>query len=186
MRRFLFVTIFCAALCLAGGPLLSHSDEGASPSASPSPAATIWKDPASGLTWQISPTGGMMNWSAAQAHCGSLRLGNYRDWRLPTIIELRGLVRGCPATRTGGSCGVTGRCLRRSCASAACRGCESKKGPGPEGNYWSKPLAGDGGWTWSFSPVLDVEKGAWAVHFHVGGVGPKFIDDYYHVRCVRP
>jgi hypothetical protein len=59
MRRFLFVTIFCAALCLAGGPLLSHSDEGASPSASPSPAATIWKDPASGLTWQISPTGGM-------------------------------------------------------------------------------------------------------------------------------
>lgn len=190
MKRILVVTIFCAALCLAGGPLLSHSEENDAPAPSPTPlpppAVEIWKDPGSGLTWQVTPTGGMMNWAAAQAHCDNLRLGNYRDWRLPTLMELRGLVRGCPVTRIGGACGVTGRCLQRRCANVACKGCEPKKGPGADGNYWPAPLAGEGWWYWSSSPVTDVQNGAWGVYFHIGGVGAEVMDADYRVRCVRP
>ena len=143
-----------------------------------------WFDPTSGLTWQVSPTGGAMNWSDAKAHCAGLSLdGGY--WHLPTIGELRTLIRGCPATEDGGSCNVEeGDCLALSCRGDSCSGCS---GNGDGGMYWPDEMQGDCCWYWSSSPVEANEVYAWSVGFYSGGVVDYGVvnDDIKFVRCVR-
>ncbi len=56
-------------------------------------ADKTWKDEKSGLTWQMTPTGGKMNWGKAKAHCAGLALAGHTDWRLPTLAELKSQVR---------------------------------------------------------------------------------------------
>ena len=52
-----------------------------------------WIDPTTGLMWQVTPTGGEMNWKDAKSHGESLRFAGFSDWRLPTIDELKSLIR---------------------------------------------------------------------------------------------
>jgi hypothetical protein len=151
--------------------------------AAPAPGDT-WKDPTSGLTWQAAPTGGPLKWAEAQTHCASLRLGGFNDWRLPTISELRSLVRGCPATQNHGSCGVTDSCTTSRCWKDACKECAGQGGPGPGGAYWPSELSGDASWCWSSSPVSDAD-GAWSVGFGDGQVGRRYINIPAGARCVR-
>jgi hypothetical protein len=47
-------------------------------------------DASTGLMWQQAGSSNK-NWGQALAHCSGLSLGNYADWRLPTIKELRSL-----------------------------------------------------------------------------------------------
>ena len=56
-----------------------------------------WHDPKSGLTWQNPPSDVRMDLKTATAYCSSLTLDGGSGWRLPTIGELRSLIRGCPA-----------------------------------------------------------------------------------------
>lgn len=48
-------------------------------------------DKITGLMWQQASFG-PSNWAQAVAHCPTLTLGGYKDWRLPTRIELLSLV----------------------------------------------------------------------------------------------
>jgi hypothetical protein len=58
----------------------------------PANAALVgWTDPATGLTWTTADNGSDVNWDQAKAYCSNLRLGEYSDWRLPTIDELWGI-----------------------------------------------------------------------------------------------
>jgi hypothetical protein len=50
-----------------------------------------WTDPATRLTWTKEDNGSDVNWNQAIAYCSNLRLGEYSDWRLPTIDELQGI-----------------------------------------------------------------------------------------------
>ena len=50
-----------------------------------------WIDPDTGLTWTKSDNGSDIDWNQATAYCSNLRLGEYSDWRLPTIDELQGI-----------------------------------------------------------------------------------------------
>ncbi len=120
-----------------------------------------------------------MGWSDAKAYCKNLVEDGSSDWRLPTISELRTLIKNCPATETGGECGVTDDCLSwEACRNNACRGCKYFE----EGRY-SK--LGDTGDFWSSSEQSDSTGYAWSVNFNSGGVSYYDEDDDGDVRCVR-
>jgi formylglycine-generating enzyme required for sulfatase activity len=148
-----------------------------------------WHDPTSGLCWQEPPAPSTMNWDAAVAYCNSLSLGGHGpgSWRLPTISELRSLIRGCPVTETGGACGVTDSCLREGCGSwGPCNGCSLVGGPGVGGRYWPPELVAFDGWPfWSSSSASDSSSNAWGVYFNYGYVSLSDKTPSYNVRCIR-
>ena len=132
-----------------------------------------------------------MQWDEAKTYCENLSFDGHDDWRLPTISELRSLIRGCDATELGGSCGVTDSCLdSTTCLNDPCWGCDYLEGPGDGGAYWPEGMTGEISWHWSSSPVADVDYGAWAVKFGCGRVDNRSTDYYYELpyfaRCVRP
>jgi hypothetical protein len=98
--------------------------------------------------------------------------------RLPTINELRALIKNCSATETGGVCGVNDKCLSSDCWSAACDGCSFDD----SGIY---SVFDDNGWFWSSSVRSDDENDAWDVSFSSGRVGSSNRGDIDDVRCVR-
>ncbi|MBM4345492.1 MAG: DUF1566 domain-containing protein [Deltaproteobacteria bacterium] len=55
-------------------------------------STAVWRDPRTGLTWQTGDAGQDMYWTSAKEYCAGLALGG-GNWRLPTIEELKGLVR---------------------------------------------------------------------------------------------
>jgi len=150
-----------------------------------------WTDPASGLTWQIWPLAesNYMNWSTAKAHCRDLDLAGHTDWHLPTIGELRSLIRGCPGTELGGSCkvGETG-CLSGSCEGPGdCLSCSVGGGPA-DGSYWPDEMQGvdKGYWSSTITEGGYNDLGwAWTVTFHDGTVGGDHVNYEYRARCVR-
>ena len=152
--------------------------------------AGSWTDPSSGLTWQVTPTGGVMTWPDAKAHCAGLSLDG-GGWHLPTIGELRTLIRGCPATEDGGSCNVEeGDCLAWLCRDDSCSGCSGGDGPGEGGMYWPDEVEGDCCWYFSSSSVADHDNYVWGVNFPSGVVNfddnNDDVDDGGKlVRCVH-
>lgn len=67
-----------------------------------------------------------MTISKATEYCSDLSAGGYNDWSMPTISELRTLIENCPATETGGSCGITDSCRTSNCEDSTCSGCFSE------------------------------------------------------------
>ena len=148
-----------------------------------------WADPVTGLTWQNGSGVGVdyYTYQGAKDYCANLSWGGYSDWRLPDIDDLRGLIRGCDGTETGGACGVTNDCLDSSCWNDPCGGCSGLKGPGSGGAYWPPDISGNVYWYWSSSPVPDSDSDAWAVGFDYGFVYSDWVGHYdlYGARCVR-
>ena len=167
--------------CQSGQCMGSSSDDTYSPT-----TGDTWKDPISGLTWQVVSPGSGKTWTEAKAYCADLSL-NGGGWRLPDIGELRSLIRGCPFTELGSNtCNVQeGGCLDSTCNDGdLCDSCSSDNGPA-DGCYWPDEMQGDCSWYWSSSPVEDHDVDAWGVGFHVGDVNDD-LDRYdIHVRCVR-
>ena len=184
MMRRLFFFAFLAVLCLCISMVLSCGKLGLK-SKPTAPSNGIWKDSTSGLVWQVTPTGGEMTWSNATAHCKNLTLGGHGDWRLPTISELRSLIRGCPATQTGGACRVTDSCLNSKCWNDQCLTCSSKSDPGRGAAYWPPDLEVVVSWFWSSSPVTEGNNLAWGVAFDGGSVYNDDAGNAHGVRCVR-
>jgi hypothetical protein len=147
-------------------------------------ASAPWKDQTSGLTWQVTPTGGTMNWSKAKTYCAGLSLDG-GGWYLPTIGELRSLIRGCPATQADGSCNIKeDQCLKWSCRDSSCDGCSIRHGPA-DGCYWPDEMQGTCSWYWSSSPIEDSDNYAWYVLFYNGNVNYNDVSHDLDVRCVR-
>lgn len=153
-----------------------------------------WIDPQSRLMWQVMPTGGKMTWNSARSHCPTLKIGGYSDWRLPSISELRSLLRNCPDTVLGGNCSVMDDCDRAtSCwTQSTCYGCTSKAGKSD--GYYPDVLRGDSyGFFWastSNAPSTNIDvyyasTTAWMIGFFQATImpGPKELQNY--ARCVR-
>lgn len=126
-----------------------------------------WCDPDASLAWQNPPAEALMKWSPANSYCEALTLDGHVDWRLPTPVELCGLVLGCD--KCVGAEGVTG-------------GCTGGNGPAA-GCYWPLEILGDCGWYWTNFPkgglylFIDFQDG------HMGDVNGT--ESSSHVRCVR-
>ena len=114
-----------------------------------------------------------MNHADATAYCKNL------GGRLPTISELRTLIQNCPATQTGGTCGVTDSCLSYgSCRDDSCDGCPYD----PSGKY---SVFGDTGAFWSSSMRSDYTNNACFVYFSLGYVYDRRRDNNLDARCIR-
>ena len=146
-----------------------------------------WFDPASGLCWQDPPHDDWMNWWDAVAYCDGLSLAGYGpgSWHLPTISELRSLIRGCPGTETGGACGVTDSCTGDGCWNYDCWECDWRGGPRTDGCYWPAGFRGECSWFWSSSSSAGSASNAWLVVFYDGSVYYADKTDAGYVRCVR-
>lgn len=118
-----------------------------------------------------------MTWLKAKEYCANLVEANYSDWRLPTISELRTLIKNCPTMETGGNCKVETNCLLSSCYSNVCSGCSGSS----DGRY-SK--LGDAEWLWSSSDQVDGTGYAWSVYFYNGHVGYGLKTYQIYVRCI--
>ncbi|MCK9463347.1 MAG: DUF1566 domain-containing protein [Proteobacteria bacterium] len=144
-------------------------------------------DPSTNLCWQKEADYFLGEfWTDAINTCDSYSGG----WRLPTISELRTLIRGCDATATDGDCNVTDDCLQAACCGDACAGCEGMDGPGPGGCFWDPAIGGGCQMYWSSSGIYssgiyDYTDG-WAVDFAYGSVVYRDPDlNLMLVRCVR-
>ncbi|MDP8224616.1 MAG: DUF1566 domain-containing protein [Candidatus Lernaella stagnicola] len=181
MRKLYFLVLL-AVLFLGLGLLLSCGDDDDDDDSGGSDDDDAGGD----LTWQDPPSSDYMTWENAKIYCANLSFDGHDDWRLPTISELRSLIRGCPATELGGSCGVTDGCTNVSdCWNDACSGCDYLEGPGSGGAYWPDGMSGGIAWYWSSSPVADLGDGAFGVDFYDGYVEGSYIGFDDHARCVR-
>ena len=156
----------------------------------------VWKDPSTGLMWQAKPRldemasvfYGYMIWEDAENHCANLTLAEFDDWRVPTISELRSLIRGCPATETGGPCGVTDSCRNRNCFDRSCMGCSHGEGPS-DGCYWPSQLSGSCDYYryWSSTRKTGGEYvDLFCIDFGKGWVtSASLAEGINFVRCVR-
>lgn len=140
-------------------------------------SGTPCKDFTTGLTWSSKTE--TMSWQDANDYCENAVLGGFTDWRLPTIDELRTLIKNCGRTIAGGECGVTDPdCLSESCYDEEKCRCEDDPTGGHSG-------FGETGWFWSASVQSDTV--AWTVDFQSGEVnGSEKEDDInIYARCVR-
>lgn len=130
-----------------------------------------------GNMWS-SKSSSEMDWDDAVSYCDNLTECGYSDWHLPTISELRTLIKNCSATETDGSCDVTDGCLSSICRNNACSGCDYDESGGHS-------KLEDTGWFWSSSTRSDDTNLAWRVDFYGGGVYDYSKNGSYSVRCVR-
>ncbi len=149
---------------------------------------TPCKDSSSKLVWSAR-SDYEMSWSMAIDYCNNLYKSGYKDWRLPSIDELRTLIENCPNIESGGECPVSENNSSLSSlyvGYGSCHGCESD-------DYTNK--LNEREMLWSSSEVDDEADNAWYIYFPTGEIAYwyKYEDceyDTYNmcgifVRCVR-
>jgi len=161
-----------------------EADEG-SEDGTVDPCPGGWLDTTTSLCWE-EPSGLTGSLDVAEGYCTGRAAADGLPWRLPTISELRTLIRGCPSNVVGGSCRVSDSCTDWSCHSdSECLYCDTLAGPGPDGCYWPEGI--DCGWYWSSTTCPDSSR-AWGIAFHQGSIGTVDIlcpTGACRFRCVR-
>ncbi len=167
----------------------------------PTTTTTGYKDSCDGtiadmnrsLLWQKATA--YQSYTDALAACQNLTLAGLTGWRVPSVDELRGLIRGCDA-KTGptGSCGVHETCWDQTSTKCYVEmgdcmwGCGQGKGPALQGCYLDDifPDACQVYWTSTQAKMSSMsEKKAWSVSFADASVnyGPQSTYNFY--RCVH-
>jgi exopolysaccharide biosynthesis protein len=152
------------------------------------PCDDVWTDPETDFMWENCPKLFQGNWSGAINYCNNLVHGDFDDWRLPTLTELRTLVKGCPDTVTGGACKANDDCLDEfDCLNHPCSvpDCNYNEGPA-NGCYRDGEIAGECDYHWSSKESATYDDSAWYIDFMNGVINPteKSWKELYG-RCVR-
>ena len=142
--------------------------------------------------WWSSKSEDTMNWLSALNYCEDLNVCGHSDWKLPTIDELKTLLKW----RRDSQCKVSDNdnCLSfTDCwtCSSCCHDCTL--GGGGECNYSSYYYdgryseLGDSGLLWSSSVPTEYTHSAWTVNFNAAQVynKSKSNETEVYVRCVR-
>ena len=110
-------------------------------------------------------------------YCENLIEDGHKDWRLPTIDELRVLVQNHPGTVTGGKCRISSNDREIDSLTDACHGVK--------GNNFSK--LGDTERIWSSSEVyMRQSSQVWIIDFSDGELSWKETFEHpIYIRCVR-
>ena len=156
----------------------------------------MWKDPKTGLIWDRCSIGQKwidetckgrtqsLEWSTARQKVAKHRLGGYADWQLPTVAQLRTLLRcdsgfqpsaeqTIPATPFAGEFTVATECQNVSHRSISMDLAIFPNMPNP--SYWYG----------SNMTVFDVRRSVWSVSFRTGNAGQVSDDSDLYYRAVR-
>ncbi|HPQ69438.1 MAG TPA: DUF1566 domain-containing protein [bacterium] len=153
----------------------------------------VWTDKSTGLMWQTASLT-ELEWEEAVTFCADLDFEGHDDWRLPTIDELRTLIRGCHYTEPDGDCAASEQCNNiDACHNEACEGCISGEGP----NYgfympyeFNPYCAGSDAYIcsifWSSTPVSGSNgEQHWGAWYTYADVAWDNSDSENAVHCVR-
>ncbi len=137
-------------------------------------------DPNSKLCWQDPYSSKEMPWVDALDYCERLQSHGHDDWRLPSIGELRSLVRNCPETELGGACNVYDGSDYFD-RGKACLQCLWK-----DECYWDGMMGTSCGEFWS-SSALPGTRLVWLFNYQCARVyeKDKFALEPPNTRCVR-
>ena len=178
-----------------------------------------WTDSTTGLVWEnpIRLPKGVQGkraatWSAVNRYCKNLKSGGIENWRMPTIDELRTLVRKIAPIATGGDCLTSENCSNSDNCNdreAACNGCADENSDQlpdaadflADGDchlsaadikggqcYWAEGLSGPCSAYWS--STKDAKKRQqphyYYLRFNKGLIWPLWGEmDQFAVRCVH-
>ena len=139
-------------------------------------------DPNTQLCWQSPGDTTSMLLGNATNYCETLGEGGHDDWRLPTVDELRSLLRGCEETETGGACAVVDGSTTAVFVAEDCNGCGYLAGPRIDGCYWDEAMDEGCGSLWSSSSA---GTGTWVVDMRRAKIDAYVGNPTHQVRCVR-
>lgn len=146
-------------------------------------SGTPCKDSTSLLIWSTKTANtNDKTWEQAVVYCQNLNEGGFFDWHLPTIDELRTLIKNCPGTETNGACAISEKNgkLSGNDSSDDCS-CAYKSG-----SYYSKIGDDHTVSPWSSSTRSDDTSHAWYVGFFAGVISNSDKTSVTSdVRCVR-
>lgn len=134
-----------------------------------------------GTLWWSDVSNESLNWDAADIECSNL------GGRLPTISELRTLVKNCNGTVTDGSCNVTDDCL---CYSSSCDcldgECYCNNTFITDHYAYEYSVFGDTFFLWSASETSDKDQHyAWYIDFATACINTQIKDSLLLFRCVK-
>lgn len=148
-------------------------------------AGQVCTDQLHNLVWLRIANSTERNLEGAEDYCSSVTATG-ASWRLPTISELRSLIRGCESTELGGICGVTDACVSESCRNEFCDGCSSGGGPS-DGRYWPAGIVGSSHhWKETYwTSTGDEPDYVWVVNFGGGLVAMSHVENLRFTLCVH-
>ena len=128
------------------------------------------------LMWENvpNPEEHSMSWDDAIEYAKNLRLGGYNDWRLPTIGELKAVVREC-----GGINVFFGDHNINNI------GNENRQNKSYQACYVKKRFASFYYWSSGSCSVLKITSSAESLYFVNGGSSHSLKGNSFYVRCVR-
>lgn len=120
------------------------------------------------IVWQKTYSKKKMHKEDAVKYCSSLKYGGVEKWRMPTISEMKTLIKGCASVN------------------AAKYRCKEIGGPGEHGCYWDDKIMGkDCDRFWSITPEPGgPDYGSFFIDFYNGGIATASNWNEYLVICV--